>query len=592
VHLRLIPHLIVFAVSALLLGLGADNAFARQGVLLPAVCDHRDGRLIVQASQPTAHEIVSELKRQVFSACRPGRSDRCRPMMVYQFEVACGAVHVSWMDLATALLSAGGTSAWIEGERLHIRPRSTRPRLGDCDSGDPTNGFLRKCEPWELDELRGEWVLPPGFAPVHEVGARFVDLPPPAEPPLPEPEVAAFDNEELQASSDSEAVSTGASSIGAPADSTETLWASDNDTPAVAQEDIAHPHPQSDAEVETAYEPFDATQSPSEGNGSTASIEHTDTHSFVRNVSEAIAAAASAEPETVVSTAEAEPASSVRSWSAMLEFASSKTFTWLSESFLSAFDPLAAALKDPRLEKEVTAALMGIALLSCLVSGIGWYSVRARRARAPAFRAADGRQPVVHTFRPPSRSEAESRDAAGQASASTALVAPTDEKICGELCRTAHTLLQQIEVRVDDLQGVAPLRRVLQREMRGLEQFLTAVMTASPQEPEEWRRMRNRLQRIVRELHRLRDIVEGAYRSLSTGGFTSREPPRDKYEAYEALGVNPDVDLRTLKKLVDALRACWHPDLAKDETDRANREERMKRINIAWDIITSKRQEA
>ena len=99
-------------------------------------------------------------------------------------------------------------------------------------------------------------------------------------------------------------------------------------------------------------------------------------------------------------------------------------------------------------------------------------------------------------------------------------------------------------------------------------------------------------QRIVRELHRLRDIVEGAYRSLSTGGFTSREPPRDKYEAYEALGVNPDVDLRTLKKLVDALRACWHPDLAKDETDRANREERMKRINIAWDIITSKRQEA
>ena len=174
----------------------------------------------------------------------------------------------------------------------------------------------------------------------------------------------------------------------------------------------------------------------------------------------------------------------------------------------------------------------------------------------------------------------------------SALLVPTDEKMCGELCRTAHTMLQQIDARVDELQGVAPLRRVLQREMRNLEQFLTAVMTASPTEPEEWRRMRNRLQRIVRELHRLRDIVEGAYRSLSGGGFTSREPPRDKYEAYEVLGVNPDVSMRTLKKLVDALRACWHPDLAKDETDRLAREERMKRINIAWDIITSKRQEA
>jgi len=555
--------------------------------LLPALCDHRDGRLVVQPSEPTTHEIVTDLKRQVFSVCRPGRPDRCQPMMVYQFEVACGSVHVPWMDLATALLSGSGTSAWIEGERLHIRPRSVRPRLGDCADGDPTTGFMRKCEPWELDQLGAEWVLPPGFAPVHEVGAKFVDLPPPAPPPLPEPRVTAFDSEQLQTPSESAAVPASASA------DAERLWAHEHATPPDTQEDIARTQPSPEAEA--AYEPYDAAESAMSspgGSQSTASIEHRDPSAFVRNVSEAIAAAASAEPEAAADAAEPEATSSVRGWSAMLEFASSKAVTWLSDSFLSAFEPLAAALKDPKLENQVTAALMGIALLSCLVSGIGWYSVRARRARAPAFRvSADGRQPVVHTFRPPSKREAQSQDGADQTSG-TALVAPTDEKICGELCRTAHNLLQQIEVRVDDLQGVAPLRRVLQREMRSLEQFLTAVMTASPQEPEEWRRMRNRLQRIVRELHRLRDIVEGAYRSLSAGGFTSREPPRDKYEAYEALGVNPDVDLRTLKKLVDALRACWHPDLAKDPTDRANREERMKRINIAWDIITSKRQEA
>jgi len=587
VHLRLVPHLIVLAVSALLLGSGADKALARRGVLLPALCDHRDGRLVVQPSEPTTHEIVTDLKRQVFSVCRPGRPDRCQPMMVYQFEVACGSVHVPWMDLATALLSGSGTSAWIEGERLHIRPRSVRPRLGDCADGDPTTGFMRKCEPWELDQLGAEWVLPPGFAPVHEVGAKFVDLPPPAPPPLPEPRVTAFDSEQLQTPSESAAVPPSASA------DAERLWAHEHATPPDTQEDIARTQPSPEAEA--AYEPYDAAESAMSspgGSQSTASIEHRDPSAFVRNVSEAIAAAASAEPEAAADAAEPEATSSVRGWSAMLEFASSKAVTWLSDSFLSAFEPLAAALKDPKLENQVTAALMGIALLSCLVSGIGWYSVRARRARAPAFRvSADGRQPVVHTFRPPSKREAQSQDGADQTSG-TALVAPTDEKICGELCRTAHNLLQQIEVRVDDLQGVAPLRRVLQREMRSLEQFLTAVMTASPQEPEEWRRMRNRLQRIVRELHRLRDIVEGAYRSLSAGGFTSREPPRDKYEAYEALGVNPDVDLRTLKKLVDALRACWHPDLAKDPTDRANREERMKRINIAWDIITSKRQEA
>ena len=253
--------------------------------------------------------------------------------------------------------------------------------------------------------------------------------------------------------------------------------------------------------------------------------------------------------------------------------------------FLSTLEHFAARLQHLRLEQEFTAALMGIALLSGLFSGIGWYSARARRIKAPIYAAAESQptslSPSSFTLRP----------AGSRPSTGTLLVA-SDEKMCGELCRTAHTMLQQIDTRVDELQGVAPLRRVLQREMRALEQFLSAVMTASPAEPEEWRRMRNRLQRIVKELHRLRDIVEGAYRSLSGGGFTSREPPRDRYEAFEALGVNPDVSPRTLKKLVDALRACWHPDLAKDEPDRLAREERMKRINIAWDLITSKRLEA
>ena len=171
------------------------------------------------------------------------------------------------------------------------------------------------------------------------------------------------------------------------------------------------------------------------------------------------------------------------------------------------------------------------------------------------------------------------------------MLTPQDERMCTELCKTSHTMLRQIESSVDSLNGVAPLRRVLQKEMRHLEQFLTAVMTAQPAEVEEWRRMRNRLQRIVKELHRLKEIVDGAQRSLSGAGFSGREPPRDRHEAYELLGVNADVSPKTLKKLVDALRACWHPDLAKDDADRVVREERMKRINIAWDILAEKRQE-
>lgn len=593
--LRLMPHLIVFA---LLLGLGASTggATAREAVLLPASCELRDGRLVVQASRPTAHEIVSERERQVFSACRPGRSDQCRPIMVYRFEVACGTARVPWMDLAATLMATNGTRAWIEGERLHVKP--PRPsRLGACESGDPTHGFMRTCDPWEVgDSGEQEWALPSGFAPVHEVGARFVAYTPPAAP---QPSVAAgADDSGLQIPSEAEV---------AEADIGDFQPAHDEDLSLTGEvRDVEQPERAS--QVESGYEAFDSAERSEETPERPAALEPPTTSSFARDAAEAIAAAAPVQTDIVASAngitnaTGVEPVTSGSDWSSLLDSVAELTKSWFSEQLVGALDPLTAMLNNWQVPpgRDAMAALMGLALLTFLVSGIGWYSVRAWRTRTPSFSAAaGGPQPTIHQFAAPP-SSAKSADSGGSASSGasvwaatgTALLAPSDEKMCGELCRTAHTMLQQIEGRMDELQGVAPLRRVLQREMRNLEQFLTAVMTASPEEAEEWRRMRNRLQRIVRELHRLRDIVEGAYRSLSTGGFTSREPPRDKYEAYETLGVNPDVSPRTLKKLVDALRACWHPDLAKDETDRMNREERMKRINIAWDIITSKRQEA
>jgi DnaJ-class molecular chaperone len=60
-------------------------------------------------------------------------------------------------------------------------------------------------------------------------------------------------------------------------------------------------------------------------------------------------------------------------------------------------------------------------------------------------------------------------------------------------------------------------------------------------------------------------------------------------EAYAVLGVNPDVSEGVLKKIVDALRMSWHPDHARDEEDRLAREDRMRQINIAWDLISGAR---
>ncbi len=96
---------------------------------------------------------------------------------------------------------------------------------------------------------------------------------------------------------------------------------------------------------------------------------------------------------------------------------------------------------------------------------------------------------------------------------------------------------------------------------------------------------------LVRELERIRRIAESAAASLShvrpTGSM-----PRTTSEAYAVLGVNPDVSEGVLKKIVDALRMSWHPDHARDDQDRLVREDRMRQINIAWDLINGQRKVA
>jgi hypothetical protein len=70
--------------------------------------------------------------------------------------------------------------------------------------------------------------------------------------------------------------------------------------------------------------------------------------------------------------------------------------------------------------------------------------------------------------------------------------------------------------------------------------------------------------------------------------------PRNRSEALEVLGmgVASEASEVALKKIVDGLRLSWHPDQARDASDRKLRELRMKQINAAWEIIAGRRAEA
>jgi hypothetical protein len=69
--------------------------------------------------------------------------------------------------------------------------------------------------------------------------------------------------------------------------------------------------------------------------------------------------------------------------------------------------------------------------------------------------------------------------------------------------------------------------------------------------------------------------------------------PRTRADAMQVLGMamTPHASDAALKKIVDGLRLTWHPDLARDEDDRQQRELRIKQINAAWEIIQGRRGE-
>lgn len=98
---------------------------------------------------------------------------------------------------------------------------------------------------------------------------------------------------------------------------------------------------------------------------------------------------------------------------------------------------------------------------------------------------------------------------------------------------------------------------------------------------------------ILRDLDRIQRIALTSAEQpepQAAAAFKTAEDvplPRTMAEAYRILGLNADAPPQAAKKLVDALRMTWHPDLARDDKDRWFREERMKQINVAWDMVKS-----
>jgi len=152
-------------------------------------------------------------------------------------------------------------------------------------------------------------------------------------------------------------------------------------------------------------------------------------------------------------------------------------------------------------------------------------------------------------------------------------------------------ILDQAETEVAQLKDAGPLREVLFSELALVEQRLKSVDSTAADGPEAEAMSAPQYRALVRDLQRIRRITESAAASFSC----AREAtilPKTTSEAYAILGVNSEVSESVLKKIIDALRMSWHPDHARDDEDRRLREDRIRQINIACDLINQNRETA
>lgn len=148
-----------------------------------------------------------------------------------------------------------------------------------------------------------------------------------------------------------------------------------------------------------------------------------------------------------------------------------------------------------------------------------------------------------------------------------------------------HVRLHETELLVAGLPSDLLLRDVLASELDSLYDRTSELGRRITQIGPE--KLRSSVRAITRDLDRITRIAQGAAPASHEERAASYEPdaPSTIFEAYRILGLNPHAPDAAVKKIVDALRMSWHPDHARDEADRRYREQRIKQINAAWDLL-------
>lgn len=235
-------------------------------------------------------------------------------------------------------------------------------------------------------------------------------------------------------------------------------------------------------------------------------------------------------------------------------------------------------------------------MLTALIAAGGWYGWMQQAALAARLRSRVDATPWAATM---SRQVSAAITGAGSKLRSVAQISSLARRSpAGDGQTYAADVLEarftNVAATVARVPRSVPLREVLDDEMRRVRQRLAAVSAGSDGHG-KGRVTAPAFRVMLRDLERIERIATSALRSIEGQSDTASQQlamPVTPNEAYDVLGINGNVTDATLKKIVDALRMSWHPDLAADDSDRRAREERIKQINLASELIAAERRAA
>ena len=582
------------ALLIFLMGLAGAAEASGERLVLPFSCQTDGTAVRLKPSGLQELPIVGSRQERVVLACAKGGSAECRTMIAHKFDVNCSGQRVAWDRVAEAMGGRRTSRVWRSGNQLNIALVNVRdvgqPSAKPCgpETEPARGGVVEKIafEPCQGGSGGLHFVMPAGYAPVAHFGARIVSgaggkhRVPAALTPVKQRVAAAPASKSPASMKRGQALERTVLSEPLPDVAASSLLHGG------AGEGMAAPRAPKGDDPTAGSAPAPGGDAKADGFAKLrlppAAISELINGSLGKSAGEKAAGdggAGKTETELAWSATVVRSAGGPQDMPILLQQPGSKPFlSW----------------------SHITIWLM----LTALIGTSGWL----------AWSRADALAAAAHAVRRSSRGMPLRLPQAGRVwGLAGQLTAATSERVSALSTNVVRSIKTRLRSSPDLVSGATgypaegleqiygnvaavvgsvsqelPLRRVLDDELKRVGQRLSVARAAAEGSADAAQVPLSAFRVLNRDLDRIRRIAESARESVD-GEAAGVRMPSSRDEAFEVLGLNPNVDSATIKKFVDALRMSWHPDLAHDAADLALRAERIKQINVAMELISGKR---